>query len=460
MAPRHGFPWRGLTPKGGRRLSDSPRPNVLIIITHDLGTRLGCYGEPSVRSPVLDDFAASGVRFERHFATACFCSPSRGAIFTGKHPHVNGLMGLVNLDWDLPAQNATLARLLGSSGYQTYLFGLQHEVKDVRQLGFRYLPDRSVGNECHAVAGQVADFLRSRRVEQGPFYARVGFLEVHRPWERYEADDPAEVRVPPYLADTPGAREDVAMFHGAIRAMDAAVGTILKALDDSGLGANTLVVFTTDHGIAFPRAKATLHDPGIHTTLLMRWPEGFPVGRVYEELISNVDLLPTMLEATGTPVPDGLSGRSFLGLLRGLDYRPNAEVFAEKNTSPGDIKRCIRTDRFKYIRNYDPGPLLALPTDIEASLTRRDMGDDHLAARPEVELYDLRTDPLETENLAGQPNHADVEADLAARLKYFQEETDDPILRGPIQRPPGEAEIIRQVRERAEQRKKELQQPN
>jgi len=437
-------------------LRDSPRPNVLIIITHDLGARLGCYGETTVSSPVLDDFAASGVRFERHFATACFCSPSRGAIFTGKHPHVNGLMGLVNLDWDLPEGNRTLAHLLGSSGYETYLFGMQHEVKDVRRLGFRHLPDRSIGSGCHAVAGQVADFLRSRRTEQDPFYARVGFLEVHRPWERYEADDPAQVRVPPYLADTPGARQDVAMFHGAIRSMDGAVGTILKALDESGLGPNTLVVFTTDHGIAFPRAKATLYDPGIHTTLLMRWPEGFPGGRVSEELISNIDLLPTVLEAAEVPVPDDLSGRSFLGLLQERPYQPNAEVFAEKNTSPGDIKRCIRTDRHKYIRNYDPGPLLALPTDTEAGLTRRDMGDDHLAARPEVELYDLRMDPLETENLAGRPDHADVEADLAARLRYFQEETNDPILRGPIQRPPGEAEIIRQARERAEQRNREL----
>jgi arylsulfatase A-like enzyme len=444
-------------PEGGRHLGDPQRPNVLIIITHDLGTRLGCYGETTVRTPALDRLAAESARFDRHFATACFCSPSRGAIFTGKHPHVNGLMGLVNLDWELPEHNRTLAQMLGASGYETYLFGMQHEVKDVRQLGFQHLPDRSVGTECHAVARQVADFVRSRGGAGSPFYARVGFFEVHRPWEKYEADDPAEVRVPPYLADTPGARQDVAMFHGSIRAMDAAVGLILAALEDADLRDNTLVVFTTDHGIAFPRAKATLYDPGIQTALLMRWPEAFTGGRVHDELLSNVDLLPTVLEATETPLPGDLSGRSFLPLLQGRDYQPNAQVFAEKNTSPGDIKRCIRTDRFKYIRNYDEGPLLVLPTDIEASLTRRDMGDEHLAARPEVELYDLRTDPLEMSNLAGQPDQADIEADLAARLQDFQESTNDPILRGPIERPPGEAEIIRQVRERAEQRKRELQ---
>lgn len=440
-------------------MAEQEHPNVLIVITHDLGTRLGCYGETSVRTPALDDLAAEGARFDRHFATACFCSPSRGAIFTGKPPHVNGLMGLVNLDWDLPVGNRTLAEMLGASGYDTYLFGMQHEVKDVRRLGFQHLPDRSVGAGCQAVAGQVADFLRSRDRAGSPFYARVGFLEVHRPWEKYEADDPADVRVPPYLADTPGLRQDIAMFHGAIRTMDAAVGSIVGALDEAGLGDNTLVVFTTDHGVAFPRAKATLYDPGIQTVLLLRWLEGFQGGRVCDELLSNVDLLPTVLEAAGVPVPAGLSGQSFLGLLQGSEYRPNEQVFAEKNTTPGDIKRCVRTDRFKYIRNYDEGPLLALPTDIEASLTRRDMGDDHLAPRSEVELYDLRSDPLELSNLAGQAEQVDVEADLAARLRYFQESTDDPILRGPIERPAGEAAIIRQVRERAEQRKKEIERP-
>jgi arylsulfatase A-like enzyme len=306
------------------------------------------------------------------------------------------------------------------------------------------------------VSEQVCDFLRARPRDAEPFYARVGFFEVHRAWDKYDADAPADVRVPAYLTDTPGARQDLAMFHGAIRAMDAAVGAIVSALDEAGLRDDTLLMFTTDHGIAFPRAKATLYDPGINTALLMRWPEGFPGGRAYAELLSNVDILPTVLAATGTPAPDDLCGRSFIGLLQGRGYEPRAEVFAEKSTSPGDIKRCIRTHRYKYIRNYDDGPLLQLPTDIEASPTRREMGDDHLAPRPKLELYDLDADPLETENLAGQPDHAETERDLAARLDRFLEATDDPILRGPIERPPGEAEIVRRNRERAERRKAQL----
>ncbi|MBM4049785.1 MAG: sulfatase [Planctomycetes bacterium] len=420
-----------------------PRPNILLITVHDLGTRLGCYGETSVQTPALDRLAAHGVRFVNHFATAPYCSPSRGGIITGKYPHVNGLMGLVNLGWNLPPSNLTLDQALGHAGYETLLFGHQHEVKDVAQLGFHHLPDRSVGVRCGPVAAQVAEFLARRR-EERPFYARVGFGEVHRPYESYPADDPARVRVPPHLKDTPGARQDLAMFHGCIRTMDAAVGRILDALGSSGLAENTLVVFTTDHGIAFPRAKATLYDPGIRTTLLLRGP-GIRPGQVASELISNVDVFPSLLDAAGAPVPGDLNGRSFWPLLTGRAYTPRDAIFAEKNTQPWDIKRCIRTARYKYIRNFNEGPLLSLPTDIESSLTRRDMGHDHLRPRPPVELYDLSADPNEQTNLAGRPDYTSVEQDLSTQLQRLLEATHDPILRGPIPRPPDEEQIYRRV---------------
>ena len=235
------------------------------------------------------------------------------------------------------------------------------------------------------------------------------------------------------------------MFHGAIRRMDESVGSILDALARSGFSENTIVVFTTDHGIAFPRAKATLYDPGLHTTLIIRWPKGIAGGRAVRELISNIDLLPSLLDAVGTTVPADVQGRSFLSLLRGGEYTPNKMFFAEKNTSPDDINRCIRTERYKYIRNYNDGPILNLPTDIEASLTRRDMGDDHLTPRPAVELYDLEKDPLEMDNLAGMPEIKEIENDLASRLDKFLEETKDPILGGSIPRPPEEADIIRRI---------------
>jgi arylsulfatase A-like enzyme len=429
----------------------APRPNVLIIAVHDLGTRLGCYGFESVPSPNLDGFAADGVRFERNFATATFCSPSRGSIITGTYPHVNGLMGLVNLGWNWDPSNTTLAKALGDAGYETFLFGLQHEAAEDRigDLGFRHVADRSVRN-CTGVPPLVADFLAERDSDSGrPFYARVGFFEVHRPFNAYAPEDPDSVSLPDTVADTPGTREDFALYDGAIRETDAGVGRILEALDAAGLRDNTLVVFTTDHGSPMVRAKGTLYDAGIHTTLLMRWPAGFRGERVVGELVSNVDLFPTVLEAAGVGIPDGIQGRSFLPLLRGDRYEPRDVVFAGKNSHSIDVKRCVRTATHKYIRNDAPGPMLLLPTDVEVGLARRDIGNDHVRPRPEVELYDLVHDPCERDNLAGRPEFGEIEEALARRLRRIQEETHDPLLDGPIPRPAGEVERIGRARARS-----------
>jgi arylsulfatase A-like enzyme len=153
-----------------------------------------------------------------------------------------------------------------------------------------------------------------------------------------------------------------------------------------------------------------------------------------------------LLEAVDVPVPADVQGSSFLRLFSGDDYVPNEQIFAEKNTIPDDIKRCIRTERYKYIRNYNEGPRLHLPLDIEITLTRRDMGDEHLEPRPPVELYDLLEDPWEMENLVGRTGLADVENELASRLQKLMVETNDPLLSGPIPRPPEEAGILQRLR--------------
>jgi len=428
------------------------RPNILVIIVHDLGTRLACYGTRSVTSPNIDRLAIEGVRFANHFSTAPYCSPSRGAIFTGKYPHANGLLGLVNLGWDLPPCNRTLAQVLGQAGYETFLFGLQHEVNHPERLGFQRV-ETCRSSCCDDVAPAVARFLYAREKSEAPFYVRVGFSETHRTADGYQAFEkggprPSEIELPPFLKDTPGARRDFAGLHGCIRRMDAAVGAVLAALDASGQTDNTLVVFTTDHGMAFPRAKATLYDPGLNTALLVRWPGAAPRGGVRTELLSNIDLFSTLVDAANARVPPDVDGRSFLGLLTGAPYAPREMVFAEKNTSPNDIKRCVRSSRWKYIRNFDDGPALLLPTDIEASLTRRDMGEDHLLPRPAVELYDLESDPNERDNLAGKREIRAVEQALSDTLDAWMERTHDPILRGTVPRPPEEAELLRRARVR------------
>ena len=424
-------------------------PNVLLVTTHDLGTHLRCYGwDPALPTPNLDRLASEGVRFENHFCTAPYCSPSRGAITTGKYPHVNGLMGLVNIGWDIPQANVFLPALMAQAGYETALLGFQHVAKDPARLGYSHISERGKYG-CRDVVPLAAEYLgRRARQTQRPFFAEVGFSEVHRSYGELQQIPVREedLRPLPFLKDTPGLRMDMAMFYENIRRMDQAVGELMRTLESLALTENTLVIFTTDHGIAFPRAKATLYDPGIRTTLLMRWPEGFQGGRALSGMVSNVDLFATLADLVRARLPDGCNGRSFLPLLRGERAEARSAVFAEKNTSPDDIKRAIRTKDYKYIRNYSPGPRLLLPTDIEVSATRRDMGDDHLAPRPPVELYHLADDPWEQVNLAGQAAYASIEEDLAAKLDRVLEQTQDPVLCGRIPRPEGEADILAKVR--------------
>jgi arylsulfatase A-like enzyme len=233
-------------------------------------------------------------------------------------------------------------------------------------------------------------------------------------------------------------RLDFAQFHGLIHAVDECVGKILKTLEAEGLAEDTWVIFTTDHGIAFPRAKSTLYDPGIKTALIMRWPRGFAGSKVYKELFSNIDLLPTILEAIGVEVPESIQGKSFLGLLQGRKFKPREEIFAEKTYHDiYDPIRAIRTTRFKYIRSFEKMPNLPLPSDIRRSLSARSVPEEFKGERPPVELYDLEADPDEMNNLVGGPAYAEIEKELDARLTKWLEETNDPILKGPIPAPPG-----------------------
>jgi arylsulfatase A-like enzyme len=421
-------------------------PNVLLILCHDLGRRLGCYGVPNLRTPALDALAAEGVQCENYFATTPLCSPSRGSIMTGQYPHSNGLMGLVNRGWDMPDDAPTLAQALSGGGYHALLFGLHHEKKQALRMGYHEHLHPQWPQTCDSVSGEFIAWLRARERAAPPFFACLGFFEVHRDFKhpRYTPDDPARVHVPSWLPDTPETREELANLHGMVFSVDTAMERIAAALDETGYADNTLLLFSTDHGIAFPRAKSTLYDPGIATALLMRWPDGFAGGRRYGELLSNIDLLPTILACAGVPQPPQAQGRSFLPLLRGEGYRARAQVFAEKTWHDAyDPIRAVRTERFKYIHNF-PGeegappsarPRLILPADIEASLTRRALarlGDPHLQPRPQEELYALDDDPAELRSLAEEPSYAGVLDDLRARLDRWMEETNDPLLHGPI----------------------------
>jgi N-sulfoglucosamine sulfohydrolase len=441
----------------------SDRPNVCLIHCHDLGRYLGCYGV-DVETPRIDALAAEGALFENHFTTAPQCSPSRGSLLTGRHPHENGLMGLAHGGWELSEDERVLPEYLSAAGYDAHLFGLQHVTEHPDRLGYDEIhsdgvlsPDVSPAihevDRAREVSEAFADCVESGGLDD-PFFASIGFFELHRiedddgvyvfEDDRYEPADPEEVEPFPYLPDASGVRRDLAAMHGMVRAIDDGVGTVLDALSEAGLDEETLVIFTTEHGLAMPRAKGTLYDPGIEGALLMRHPEWIEGGTRRRELLSNVDVLPTLLDLLGEEVPERVSGRSFLPLLRGdgEEYTARDRLFAGMTWHDTyNPTRAIRTQRFKYVRSFWHLSEVYLTNDVGHSPAGDEVRTEFdRPVRPYEELYDLEADPHERESVAGETDYREVLADLREELHGWMEETDDPLLEGPV--PPGDFDEI------------------
>ena len=411
--------------------------NVLLVHWHDLGRYLGAYGHADVSSPRLDQLAAEGILLTSAHATAPLCSPSRGSLFTGRYPQSNGLVGLAHHGWEYRAGVRTLPQLVAESGWYTALFGMQHETSYPSRLGF---DEYDVSNSyCEYVVERATAWLHAAPAQ--PFLLTAGFFETHRPYprERYEPADPAGVSLPDYLPDQlwsmPTHITDMAEFYGSIAVADAAVGQLLDTLAETGLDRSTWVIFMTDHGPALPRAKSTLYDAGTGIAMIVRPPTRHQApGRVYDDLFSGVDLVPTILELLGLPVPDDVEGLSHAtNLLESIPHSEpvRTEVYTTKTYHDSfDPIRAIRTKEFSYIENYANRPLLDLPLDIEESAPGQAVAQQSSAPRPHRELYDLRMDPTERNNLLTGVVTDESELiaeELALLLNDWRNETNDVI---------------------------------
>ncbi|MDN3312192.1 sulfatase [Microbacterium oryzae] len=438
------------------------RPNVLLLHCHDLGRFLGCYGVATVRTPHLDRFAAESVVFDRAFSVAPQCSPARASLLTGMYPQEVGVLGLTHppFSWDLTRPDKHLARRLRTLGYRTELYGVHHES--------RLAPDEVVAGDLgfdEVQTGGVADDVADRTIgalrrlkEEGPFYLQVGFVEPHRLQssrdtegvvgflgEHIAPDDAQGVTVPPYVRDTPQAQAEFAELQGAVRVMDAAVGRILDALRRLRLEQSTVVVFTTDHGIAVPRAKCSLYEAGLEVALMLRDPSRpDQAGTRVEDLVSHLSVVPTVLDIVGAP-DDALTEPSLLDVAGGR-ASDHPLVFGQMTYhSYYDPKRSARDDRFKLILNFSNAPLAMDPTQswlhrsIPVGLDRGNVPNS--AA---VEFYDLDADPLELDNLADDERHRDRLAEMMTRLRSWMVATGDPLLQGSVT-PPRHAELLARV---------------
>lgn len=426
------------------------RPHILLLHCHDLGRFLGCYGVPTVTTPALDGLAAQGLRFERAFCTAPQCSPSRASLFTGRYPQQHGVLGLTHADfgWDLRPGERHLAAMLRERGYATALHGVHHEsrIRSDREVAERLGFDEVVtGGLAPAVAERAVARLAALADGERPFYLQVGFHEPHRsPSPRdapgttgflspgVEPDHANGVTVPPYLLDTEGTRTELAELQGAVRLMDAAVGTVLSGVHRLGLDDDTIVVFTTDHGLALPRAKCTLYDPGIEVALIVRDPRHGPVeGQVISRLVSNVDIVPTLLDAAGAPIPDSVAGRNL------HPDRPRDRVFAQlTHHDYYDPRRCVRTENRKLIVNFSSAPsIMDASQSWHPRSTPAQLEHGWPPYHPPVEMYDLDGDPAELANIADRPDRAAERAELLASLAGWMRAVDDPLLTGAVPSP-------------------------
>ncbi|AQQ54828.1 sulfatase family protein [Planococcus lenghuensis] len=414
------------------------KPNILMVISHDTGRHLGSYGR-KVETPELNRIAEEGIQFDNYFCSQPQCSPSRGSILTGMYGHNHGLMGLTHLGHTMKSDIKTIPSEIKKAGYSTQLFGFFHESIDGEYTGEKLGYDRVVevpGNAAEKVTDKLEDFLneKSRSRDETPFYASVGFEETHRPFDHFEPDPVDSVEVPPYLPDTKEIREDIAHFQGSIKELDRAIGRIKKALETTGLDENTILIYTTDHGIAFPRAKGTLMDAGLETALIMKFPKGMvKAGGKADALLCNIDLMPTILEIAGGEIPDEIDGYSFLPLIKEEQYESRDHFFCELTWHDRyHPMRGIRTNYYKYIRNFADGPKVYLPFDIHESLSGQVVRDGYYVANTEEELYDLEQDPLEEVNLAGDENYKHVLEDLRGKVEQWMHKTNDPLLKGPV----------------------------
>ncbi len=445
-----------LTPLAALPAADAPmpKPNILLITADDLGLQLSCYGDKHIQTPHIDALAASGLRFETAYIAQSSCSPSRASIFTGMFPHSHGHIGLAkpkNPPLHEPLRSQTIPALLKSAGYRTGIIGKLH-VNPATAFPFDFKVNNDQIGEggsrnAKGVARQTAQFLA--KDPKRPFFLMVSNIDPHRVFIPQLDGLPKKPLVKGDVPEWPFQQvrddqilTDAANYYNCVRRLDACVGLVLAELKKAGKEQNTLVIFLSDNGPPLARGKTTCYEAGLRTPFLLRWPGVTKTGLVSGAFVSSVDILPTILDAVGLPVPAQVQGRSLRGVAGGNNtgWRTTlAGEFHQHGESPFFPRRSLRDSRYHVIHNLLAGKLtisIAVDGDtapqVAASAAYKDTPAQRamaLAANPpEWELYDLETDPAEFQNLAGDPAHAATLKRMQGLLLDWRKETQDPFL--------------------------------
>jgi N-sulfoglucosamine sulfohydrolase len=413
-------------------------PNVFMIVVHDLGQHLGCYGVGTVRSPNIDTLAARGIRFINFYSTSPVCSPGRGSLHTGRYPQSNGVMGLTHAPWwwSLNEGEKHTAQIIGETGYRTILAGFNH-LGDPERLGYEEHLSRN--NRAEETVSAVSRFFGQASKKDDPFFLKAGFIEVHRDFE-YGSDSSRGIFVPPYLANTAVMRADLAEYQAEIHYFDSCVGRMLTALGESEVAENTLVVFTADHGIPYLGAKWSARRAGLTVPFICYMPHSvFSGGKVYTELMSNVDVLPTLLDFLGMEIPENVEGISFMGLISGTRMKAPREVVFGQYTPDmkrDNVSRTVISGKYQLIYYFSEGRSVRYPCNVDPKRVARHLERAETSGtRPFFQLYDIHSDPHELVDLGGQASYRDIVNELSRKLADWMRTVDDPLIHGAVPSP-------------------------
>lgn len=423
--------------------------NILYIHTHDSGRVFSPYGY-AVPTPNLMEFAKDAALFRNCYCAGPTCSPSRAAMLGGVYPHQNGMLGLAQRGFSMD-YDRHLVNFLNRNQYRTVLCGIQHEAgwyleegsgKDV--IGYQEELTVSSDGICQedltswdaSNAHRVSQWLEDYDGKQ-PFFLSYGMYATHRRFPEQVDESICEdyVCAPYPMPDNSENRHDFARYMTSVMSADRCFGQVMDAVKNRGILEDTIVVFTTDHGLAEPFCKCTLFDQGIGVAFLLRLPGAKANGRVIDGLVSQVDLFPTLCELLNMKKPDYLEGISFTDMLREPNKKIRDEIYAEVNfhTSYEPI-RCIRTERYKYIRYYDASWLNLNLSNMDESPPKNYLMERGLKNQTKWEeaLYDLVFDMGERRNLALEPEYREIKEELCGKLALHMERTNDPLLEGGI----------------------------
>lgn len=422
----------------GSLINQKFQPNIVTITCHDLGQHLSCYGVPSVNSPNIDRLAAKGIFFKNFYSTSAVSSPGRASLATGRYPQSNGLMGLTHAPWwwSINDNEKHIAQILGEKGYNTTLIGFQH-IASPERLGFK--EHLSGKNNAKETVKETVKFFQNKVTEKQPFYLEIGFTEVHDPY-KHEADSSEGIFVPGYLESTKEIRRQLAMLQGDIKFLDNCIGEILNSIEKSPIAENTVIIFTSDHGIGFPGAKWSVRQAGISVPLIICQPNSvFSGGKMFNQPMSNVDVLPTLLEYAGFNIPENIEGVSFMKLIAGkTGISPRSSVFAQytPDMKRDNQSRTIISGKYQMIWYFDAGRTVKYPTGLSPSgFAAHVEREETTGTRPFFELFDIENDPWQLMNMGGRDEYNDVVEKLSMEMLKWMKSVNDPLLKGPVATP-------------------------